>query len=68
MSTSVNGFIAEDMVAERASEAYSMAEDVVAAGDSEAYFERIFWVTGLMSTARPNRTHKSLEMRDFMKL
>ena len=45
-----------------------LAEDLISAPASQAFVERIFSVTGLLSSGRRNRMHKSLEMRAFLKL
>ena len=45
-----------------------LAQDLVCAPASQAFVERIFSVTGLLSSGRRNRMHKSLEMRAFLKL
>ena len=45
-----------------------VAEDFLAAPASEAYVERIFSLTGYLSSGRRNRMAKSLNMRAFLKL
>lgn len=46
----------------------NLAEDLVAAPASQAFVERIFSVTGLLTSGRRNRMSKSLEMRTFLKI
>ena len=47
---------------------YIAAEDLLAAPASEAYVERIFSLTGLLTARRRNRMSKNLSMRAFLKL
>ncbi len=46
----------------------SVAEDLLAAPASEEYVERIFSLTGYLTSGRRNRMNKSLRMRSFLKL
>ena len=45
-----------------------LAADILAAPASEAYVQRIFSVTGDLSTGKKNRAEKSLEKKVFLKL
>ncbi len=45
-----------------------IAEDLLAAPANEAYVERIFSLTGYLTSGRRNRMTKSLHMRAFLKL
>lgn len=45
-----------------------VAHDLLAAPASEAYVERIFSLTGYLTSGRRNRMSKSMQMRTFLKL
>jgi len=45
-----------------------IAQDLLAAPASQAYVERIFSASGLLSSGKMNRMDKSLEMRTWMKV
>ena len=43
-------------------------EDLLSAPASQAYMERVFSLSGLLTAGRRNRMSKALEMRAFLKL
>jgi hypothetical protein len=45
-----------------------MAEAILTAPASQAFLERIFAVFGMLTAGRRNRTDKSLEKREFLKI